>query len=44
MLVALSLDKEPDFENGVPPDIPVLFNCNNLKQDEILERAIVELL
>jgi len=40
---ALTLDKSPDYENGVPPDIHVLFDWNNLKTDEILERAIVEL-
>ncbi len=40
---ALTLDKKPDFENGVPPDIQVLFNWNNLSKDEILERAILEL-
>lgn len=41
---SLTLDKESDFENGVPPDIPVLFNWDDLEKDEILERAILELL
>ncbi len=41
---SLTLDKQPDLENGVPPDIPVLFNWNNLASDEILNRAIIELL
>ena len=41
---SLTLDKEPDFENGVPTDISVLFDWNDLGQDEILERAILELL
>lgn len=41
---SLNLDKEPDFENGVPSDISVLFDWNDLQQDEILERAILELL
>ncbi len=40
---ALTLDKSPDYENGVPPDIPVLFDWNDLKTDEIIERAIIEL-
>lgn len=39
---ALTLDKKPDYENGVPPDIQVLFDWSNLNRDEILERAIVE--
>lgn len=41
---ALTLDKKPDYEDGVPPDIQVLFDWNDLTKDEILERAIVELL
>lgn len=40
---ALTLDKNPDYENGVPPDIRVLFNWNDLSKDEIIERAILEL-
>ena len=40
----LSLDKSPDYENGVPPDIHVSFDWNDLEKDEILERAIRELL
>lgn len=40
---ALDLDKKPDFENGVPPDIKVDFNWNDLTRDEILDRAIEEL-
>ncbi len=40
---ALSLDKNPEFEKGVPPDISVLFDWSNLTKDEILERAILEL-
>lgn len=39
---ALTLDKKPDYENGVPADIHVLFDWSNLKKDEILERAIIE--
>jgi len=40
---ALTLDKSPDFENGVPPDIRVLIDWSDLTKDEILERAISEL-
>ncbi len=39
----LTLDKSPEYENGVPPDIKVLFNWNDLTKDEIIERAILEL-
>lgn len=41
---SLTLDKKPDFEQGVPPDVPVLLDWNNLTSDEILDRAILELL
>ncbi|WP_273567592.1 S41 family peptidase [Maribacter halichondriae] len=40
---ALTLDKSAEFENGVPPDIRVLFDWNDLTKDEVLERAILEL-
>jgi len=40
----LTLDKKPDYENGVPPDIMVQFDWNDLNKDEILEMAINELL
>jgi C-terminal processing protease CtpA/Prc len=40
---ALTLDKKPDYENGVPPDIKASFDWTNLTKDEILERAILEL-
>ena len=40
---SLTLDKMPDYENGVPPDIKVLRNPNELTKDAILERAILEL-
>ncbi len=39
----LTLDRSPDYENGVPPDIHVLFHWNDLTKDEVLERAIAEL-
>lgn len=39
----LTLDKKPDFENGVPPDIYVLFDWNDLTKDEVIERALAEL-
>ncbi len=41
---ALTLDKSPDYEKGVPPDITVLFDWSDLTKDEILDRAILELL
>lgn len=40
---ALTLDKKPDFENGVPPDITTLFDWSDLTKDEVLDRAIQEL-
>ena len=40
---ALTLSKSPDYESGVPPDIHVLFNWNNITKDEVIERAILEL-
>ncbi len=40
----LTIDKEPDYENGVPPDILIQFDWNDLNKDEILEMAINELL
>ncbi len=39
----LSLEHSPEFENGVPPDIPVLFDWSDLTKDEILDAAIAEL-
>lgn len=41
---SLTLEKKPDYENGVPPDILIQFDWNDLDKDEILERAINELL
>ncbi|HKL39287.1 MAG TPA: S41 family peptidase [Cryomorphaceae bacterium] len=40
----LTLDKKPDFENGVPPDVAVQFDWNDLDKDEILDMAIDQLL
>ena len=40
---ALDLSKNNNYENGVPPDIRVLFNWNDLTKDEVLDRAILEL-
>jgi C-terminal processing protease CtpA/Prc len=37
---SLTLDKSPEYENGVPPDIHVSFDWNNLSTDEILEQGI----
>ncbi|MBI9059579.1 MAG: S41 family peptidase [Labilibaculum sp.] len=41
---ALTLDKNNTFENGVPPDIKVSFDWNDRTKDEIIERALKELL
>jgi len=40
---ALTLDKKPDFENGVPPDIHALVDWSDRTTDEVIERAILEL-
>lgn len=39
----LDLNYENFAESGVPPDIAVAFNWNDLEHDEILDRAILEL-
>ena len=41
---ALTLDLDPSFENGVPPDVFAQFDWGNLQKDEVLEKAIDELL
>jgi len=41
---ALNLSLDESWENGVPPDITQLFDWNDLTQDEIIERAIDEIL
>ena len=40
----LTLDKQPGYENGVPPDVMIQFDWSDLNKDEILEMAINELL
>ncbi|MCT4581934.1 MAG: S41 family peptidase [Flavobacteriales bacterium] len=40
---ALTLDLNPAYENGVPPDITVLFDWTDLTKDEVIERALIEL-
>jgi C-terminal processing protease CtpA/Prc len=40
----LNLQKSPDWEMGVPADIPVQMDWDNRNTDEILERAIQEIL
>jgi len=37
---ALTLDLDPSYELGVPPDVRVDFNKNDLTRDEILDAAI----
>jgi len=39
----LTLDKNPSYENGVPPDISVLLDWSDLTKDEVIEQAILEL-
>ena len=41
---ALTLDKDNSYENGVPPDITVLFDWNNRSKDEVIDRAVEEIL
>lgn len=41
---ALTLDLDPSYENGVPPDVVANFDWTDLETDEIIERAIEELL
>ncbi len=40
---ALTLDKKPDYENGVPVDVTAQFDWNDLTTDEIIEAAVVEI-
>jgi hypothetical protein len=40
----LDLNKDNQYENGVPPDISALFDWNDLTIDEVIERAKLELL
>ena len=40
---AMNLDKDPSWEQGVPPDIFVRFNWNDMTRDEVLDRALAEL-
>jgi len=40
---SLDLHKNNNYENGVPPDINVLFDWSDLTKDEVIERAILEL-
>ena len=41
---ALNLAKNPEWENGVPPDIFEALDWNDRTKDEIIERAIEEIL
>ncbi len=41
---ALTLDMDESFENGVPPDVVALFDWSDLTKDEVLDRAIAEIL
>ena len=41
---ALDLNMNNEFENGVPPDIPFFIDWNNRTRDEVIDRAIFEIL
>jgi C-terminal processing protease CtpA/Prc len=41
---ALTTDLDASFENGVPPDILVYSNPMDLSKDEVIDRAILEIL
>lgn len=41
---ALTLDLDNSYENGVPPDILALFDWTDLTKDEVLEKALEEIL
>ena len=40
---SLDLNRNNNYENGVPPDIQVLFDWTDLTKDDVIERAILEL-
>lgn len=40
----LSLDMNPEYENGVPPDIRALMDWSDLTKDEVIETALKEIL
>ncbi|UTW66213.1 S41 family peptidase [bacterium SCSIO 12643] len=40
----LSLDQNPEYENGVPPDIHALMDWNDRTKDEVIETALKEIL
>lgn len=41
---ALDLNQNPNFENGVPPDIPAFVDWTDLTKDEVIEAALLEIL
>lgn len=41
---ALTLDGDPSYEDGVPVDVPALFDWDDLETDEVIETAIQEIL
>lgn len=41
---ALTLDKDNSYENGVPPDIFMRVDWNDRTKDEVIERALAEIL
>ena len=40
----LSLDKNPVYEKGVPPDVSVLMDWSDLTKDEVIEEALNQIL
>ncbi|MFA9392584.1 MAG: S41 family peptidase [Prolixibacteraceae bacterium] len=41
---ALTLDMDNSYENGVPPDIAIRLDWQDLRHDEVIDRAIEEIL
>lgn len=41
---SLDLQQKPDYENGVPPDIPMFLDTADLSKDEIVEVGMIQLL
>ena len=41
---ALTTNQDESYENGVPPDIVQLFDWNDRAKDELIERAVLEIM
>ena len=44
VIQSLDLQQKPDYENGVPPDIPMFLDTADLSKDEIVEVGMIQLL